>query len=222
MKTWIKWTIGIVISILIGIACIYSIKYIKALQGDIDNLGTINGKLQTKIETLEVERLAYMHNLDSLGKVSYYLGELIQEKDEEIEWLKDSLKKIPEAIAEIPAEESYDWLKVRYPDDEEEVFPFTELQVQSIHIDLASYDLLKGINEKLVDSNTLLKNQVATAELTEAGLLNVIDTYKEENSLLKDSILELRDENIKVKVQRNIAGGIALTTLTILGIVILL
>ena len=222
MKNWIKGLIAGVIIVLIIVGCIYSIKYVKALNGTNTNLISENGKLNSKLTLFRHQREIAWSEVDSLGKISYYLETKVAEKDLEIKALKDSLKRIPEVIETIPPEESYDWLNVRYPDELEKQYELSGLQITKIHVELASYDLLLGINEKLTESNSILKNQIITKNKVEEGLLEVIKLSEAENKYLKETINGLQEDNVKVKVQRNVAGATALTVLTILGIVILL
>jgi len=222
MKNWIKGLIAGVIIVLIIVGCIYSIKYVKALNGTNTNLISENGKLNSKLTLFRHQREIAWSEVDSLGKISYYLETKVAEKDLEIKALKDSLKRIPEVIETIPPEESYDWLNVRYPDELEKQYELSGLQITKIHVELASYDLLLGINEKLTESNSILKNQIITKNKVEDGLLEVIKLSEAENKYLKETINGLQEDNVKVKVQRNVAGATALTVITILGIVILL
>lgn len=211
--------VGVVI-IIIAIAGKFGYDKLRDLKSDRDTLYIQNSALSERLAFLEKERDKAWTLVDSLDKISFHLELAVEDKELEIRKLRDSLNRIPDIVAEIPADDSYDYLQIRYPDDAEKEFDFSEIQVKSIHVELASYDLLQGINTKLVETNQILKNQIITKESIEEGLLAVIENYKAENILLNETILALREGIIKVRVQRNVLGVIVAIIVTVTGIII--
>lgn len=219
MKNWI---IAFILVVALVVTGLFINNYIQTLRKENITLGVSNKKLNGELGIIKKEKQESLDLVDSLGKISYVLEAELKAKEIEIQKLKRDLANIPEVIMQIPVEESYEYLQLRYPDDSEKPYPLSEVQIQSVHIELASYDLLIGINKKLTESNQILKKQIQTKESIELGLIDVIESYNEENDILYNEISDLQLQNIKVRTQRNIFLGTTLTVASILGVIILL
>jgi hypothetical protein len=222
MKNWVKGLLILVALTILSVSIIFLVREIGNLKKLNKELVDDKVSLYEEVGKLRISRDSIYKVTDSLKLESHYLGKLLEEKDLEIARLRDSLAKIPEAIEELEPEESYEWVQLRYPDESEKPYDFSEIQVKSIHIDLASYDLLLGINKELVDANSILSNKLILEKAQKQGLEEIIDSYREENTQLYKTIDGLREGTTKVKIQRNVLVVILVATGTVLGTLIAL
>lgn len=212
-----------IVILVFGFLIIKHIKKTKILESEKLELSLQNKRQAAAIERLTAQRDQNWDLVDSLDKISYVLELDLKEKESIIKELRDSLKRIPAVIEELPKGASYEYLQARYESfKEEKEYPFSDAQVRSIHNDVVTKDLLENINSKLVSSNAILKEKVLTKEKIEEGLLSIIDTYKEENTILGETNSLLKKNNIRLKVQRNISTMIVvIEALGIIGLIAL-
>jgi len=219
-----KWVAGVIIAFLLVLAGFTGKRFYdnyKLLKDDSIIFSVENKKLNRTLKILDGHREKNWDKIDSLEFQNFILEKDLVEVEEQLEILTDSLKKKPKEIEKLPVEASYAYIQLRYPDDSPKPFYLSEVQVKSVHIELASYDLLVGINEKLVDSNSILKNEIQTQEDIELGLRIIIADYAKENEYLLEELTDQQIKNIKVKVQRDgaiIVGAILTGVIAIISI----